>query len=201
MSGINMEKLFGGMGQARMSRSANYLKEGRFIMHVRNCKVADTERQGPGAFIEMTVLAGIGQPAEGNHSPGEEVSQAFWQRKQVDTFLPNLKAFLHVCLGVDPEEIDAKEAIEAFPEEGTTESPLADLVIELEGVLIKTKGGNDFNRVKYLRVVPYGEVKQMVEQDSIQPKIAELCFPGDALDKYVEFEAQAEAQAAPAEAA
>lgn len=174
--------------EVRASRDSNYFRRGHYLLRIDKVK-ADETRQGK-AFIaiETTVLHtfpdGDGRDFQGDleqgdyqwSKPGSTPSQLLMLAQ--DTFLPNVKAFVCNMMGVPESKVD--EA--ACEDMCADDNPMGGMVAEVQNRTIKTRAGNDFTKVNWVREWLPSEYSKVVDV-----KLLETFFPN--LEELLEAEA------------
>jgi len=184
--------IFKGLGKAKASQSANYLRPGNLILRLDKFK-ADKGRKGELLAIEMTVLKVLGGsvPGKDPHTVYEAVTHLlpnFGNGK--DMFLPNLKGFLENILDVSEAELQDDEALEQMclaisnedPAAGAVQ-PLRGSILHLQATDITTRAGHPFTRVDYQREIPATEALQ-----TLDPTVVAWAYPDHGLQRRAVFE-------------
>ena len=200
--------IFKGLGKAKASQSANYVRPGNLILRLDKFKV-DKARKGEILAIEMTVLKvlGGGVPGKDPHTVYEAVTHLLPNfGNGQDMFLPNLKGFLENILDVPENELQDDEGLEQMclqisnedPANGPVQ-PMRGILIHLQATDITTKAGRPFTRIDYQREVPAAEALT-----TLDPAVVAWAYPDHGLQRRAVYETtMAEALAAgktPAEA-
>lgn len=175
--------IFKGLKEANASMDANYERPGHYYMLIDKCKTGTSRKKEDFCAIEKTVVKVLDDDQGAGHKLGESVTHMIMLKH--DSALPNIKAFIAGVMDLDPDEIDvdAAEAIFAAENDHKHAQPLSGTVVEVKNRNIKTKAGQDFTRITYVRPVPASELLEALDN-----KIVERYFPNDVLAKLAEQE-------------
>ena len=194
--------LFSGINKAKMRNQSDWAGPGHYYCRIDKVKVDQNRKKETAFFVEMTVLHCLASEtkinAEGQevtippHKNGAAITQSIWE-KHVDTFLPNVKAFVSSTLGCKPEEVDEAAVDRIVATEASTidgvehpAQPLSGTVIEYKGRMIKTKAGRDFTEISYRGEVPATTLQAVLSDD-----VKNTYFNGGALlDEMAAWEAE-----------
>lgn len=174
--------MFSGVENAKASFDAKYLGQGHYLCRVDRVKADKTRTGDEFLAVEMTVIHtfpdGDGDSQKW-HRPGEAVSQLMMAKH--DSFKGNVKAMIANLLGVKENEVAEKDCEAAC----SAQQPMAGIIAEVRARDILTKKGTPFTTIRYVRSFPAVEI-----QDTIDPKLLDIYFPGDTLEKMIEAEAE-----------
>lgn len=180
--------MFTGIERAKARVDANYIGVGRYWLKLNNCKAEMTQRSG-GAFInEFTVVKVLDAHGGPGHRLLESVTHMI-MAKQIDTFLPNVKAFLACAMSIDQSLIEQQHAQMVVQ----ANQPLAGMVFDVEGRLVTTKKGHPFTAISYKGVI---SADRLIHD--LDSAVKAAVFPGDYLERVFAFEQGNKPQAAQA---
>jgi len=172
--------LFNGMGDAKPSFAANYLREGHYVARIDRLKADQNRKKRTFLAIEMTVLFVLNNGEGRGHRAGESCTHMLMADQ--DSFLGNVKAFVSNVLGCTPEEVTEEACVDLCADD----QPMRGTLIEVIGVPIVTRQGKPFTRVNYKREVPASELIEVIDT-----KVKAIQFPGQLLENMVEIEKKA----------
>lgn len=108
---------FKGIGEAEVSRKSTYLKDGVYLLKVKECRIKKMFGKGDSFLAEFEIV----ESSNPDFKPG--ISTAWFQKMDPPNMsLPALKGFAYACLGISTAatDKDAVEAREAVDEELST---------------------------------------------------------------------------------
>lgn len=139
-----MASIFEGIGQAKASVGANYIRPSDYIVRIDRVKQDVSHKKIPFVAFELTILKVLleremtinesGEKRACPHKPGEQVSQLIMMNHEMA--LPNLKAIVMALFGCDEEAVNA----EICDQMVSDAQPMAGMVAKVECVEIITKG-------------------------------------------------------------
>lgn len=173
------KSIFAGLKDAKARISANYVRQGHYLMRYDKIKT-DKRRKGDEFMVfEMTVMKVLNNDEGKGHRVGEAVSHMLMATN--DCFLGNVKTIIANVLGMKPEDVSGEDA-ELICD---ASQPLCKgTVVEIKARTIRTRPspayptGRDFTEVNHVREVPAVELMQVLD-----PKVIADFFPGDMLGK------------------
>lgn len=184
--------IFSGMKDAKLRVDANYVRAGHYFFLINKCKTDQNRKRVDFAAVEMTAVAVLDDDNGSGHRIGEDVSWLVMSDN--DFFLSDILTFICNVMGVDPNDLDEKDRMEAAEsvfeskEDKDHAQPLAGMVVEVKGRDVKLKNSDGmFTKVSFVRAVPALELIERLDD-----KTKERYFPNDVLQELAEAEAQAE---------
>jgi hypothetical protein len=177
--------VFSGIGNAKVSRDANYFRPGHFWLRIDSCRIGENRHKDKLSFIEGTVVAVLDDPAqhEDPHRVGEVTTKA--TKVSSDYFLPDTLQFISAAAGVDLESASDEDKEEAANLVFGDQNPLAGTCVEVRNRGIITQTGNPFTKVTFVREVLPAELLEALDEEVIA-----RFWPGDALQRVIEAEKQ-----------
>jgi hypothetical protein len=172
--------MFKGVEKAKVSRSANYARPGRYIAFVRKVETGKNRKKEGFAVVNLVCLMDLSEGTVDNpHRPGEEFSDMMMEK--FDSFLGNFKGMVTALTGY-PEDQITQEVCEYVTSE---DQPLAGLVVEMENIERQTKESTPENprfytMKNYRRVLTMDEIEKTLDPESL-PRLltgAELEYLG-----------------------
>jgi len=130
--------------EAKSSKGGNYWKAGIHEATILSVQLNEV-RAGTAFIVECSVTSS--NPAEGTapHNVGETVGWITLDNKEKALFFGDIKGFVGGVLEVPEHEI-GREEIEYITGE---DQPLVGKAIRVEAVMVKTKRGNDFTKIRF----------------------------------------------------
>lgn len=168
--------IFKGLKEANMSLDSNYERPGHYWLLIDKCKSGTSRKKEDFCAIEKTCVKVFDDDGGAGHNVGESVTHMIMMKH--DSALGNIKQFIAGTMDLDANDIDvdAAEMIFQGEDEKEHDQPLAGTVVECRNRNIKTKAGNDFTTITYVRAVPAQELLE-----SLDEAVIDRFFPNNVL--------------------
>lgn len=173
--------------------NSQYIRAGNYLCRIDKCKFGQ-KRSGVQFWVaEMTVVKVINDNGGQGHKQGEAVT---WYIDRTSLYVGrDLRFFAANIMGVAPEMITDENLDMIFNENpqlyGGRVQPFLGLTAEVNAVLIPKKNGDGvFTKVSFKREVPATELVKL-----LTPQEQEFYYPGGALLRMAQIEAQQSQQA------
>lgn len=177
------KSIFSSMKNAKVRIDANYVKQGQYYFLITKCKIDENRKHEKFCAVEMTCVHVIDGDNGAGHIAGEDVSWLIMVSNEY--FGSDILAFICNVMGMDPEELDEDERIEAaemvFSEEDDKEheQPLAGTTVEVKARNVQLKDNKGtFTKVAFLRQVPASELSKKLDD-----KAKDRFYPNNVLSQ------------------
>jgi hypothetical protein len=161
-----MSSPFKGISDESAARDSEYMRAGRYLVHINALKQGQNRKSVPNIRFETTVVAvldatkALADP-KGPHQPGHKASWVMSFAK--DPTIPNLKAAIMACTGV-PEEAVTEEFCKQLVSDA---QPLAGMFVEFDNDLIKLEDGGLFTAVRIRGRYSKAEVLEHTNEEQL----------------------------------
>jgi len=133
---------FAGIEKTRVYQNAPYLTPGQYELVIRSMSLVDSKKKrGQQFFVAEFDVMSTTAP---EFKSGDLVSWLV-DMDHGETSLSNCKAFASAVLDCDEEQIDEATMLKLVG----PEQPAAGVKIKANAFTIKTKGGNDFTKIRW----------------------------------------------------
>lgn len=170
--------IFKGLNEKKARVNSDYDMPGIYWQRINAAKQGADRNSIPMVIINKTVIKVFDDDEQKGHRLGAEVGTVY---KAGDYFAQSVKDFLAATTGASDEENNSEFADECFGKD----NPLQGIVVEMRnGKKPGKKPGTMFTRAKYVRAVPYEEVKETLTEAEL-----EKFYPDGLIDKLINDEA------------
>ena len=164
---------FANMGSVASSQSANYLRQGDYLMRIKAAKVKQNRKNTLSAIFECVVVHcyAAGNTLDGTpvppHQTGEEVSMVF--NLTQDYSMPKIKALICHAFGLpgmpfSDAEVNQEVADAVF---GPT-NPLQGRMLRVRGTSHKTQKDNEIVKETVMGRVLAEQIAEVVDENTIE---------------------------------
>lgn len=130
---------FKGVQDARVGGGGVYFLQGVYQVKIKKVWMQTSRKREDFFMIDAQII----ESNNDKRTAGMTCTQMI--KMSLDAALGNVKGFVAAAMGIDPDEVD-EEMCEACVED---DNPVADTIMNLEVVDIKTREGGDFSLHKW----------------------------------------------------